>query len=74
MIGKYGPSEKGAAVPPLEQIENEVKQLTKAQQEALRDWLENLLEDQLELTDDFKAKIERGEQDLREGKVRIRKP
>ena len=61
-------------MPLLEQIENEVKQLTKAQQEALRDWLENLLEDQLELTDDFKAKIERGEQDIREGKVRIRKP
>ena len=61
-------------MPLLEQIEKEVKQLTKAQQEALRDWLENLLEDQLELTDDFKAKIERGEQDLREGKVRIRKP
>jgi molecular chaperone GrpE (heat shock protein) len=61
-------------VPLLEQIENQVKQLTKAQQEALRDWLENLLEDQLELTDDFKAKIERGEQDLREGRVRIRKP
>ncbi len=61
-------------MPLLEQIENQVKQLTKAQQEALRDWLENLLEDQLELTDDFKAKIERGEQDLREGRVRIRKP
>ena len=61
-------------MPLLEQIENEVKQLTRAQQEALRDWLENLLEDQLELTDDFKAKIERGEQDLREGRVRIRKP
>ena len=61
-------------MPLLEQIENEVKKLTKAQQEALRDWLENLLEDQLELTDDFKAKIERGEQDLSEGRVRIRKP
>ena len=61
-------------MPLLEQIENQVKQLTKAQQEALRDWLENLLEDQLELTDDFKAKIERGEQDIREGRVRTRKP
>jgi len=39
----------------------------------LRDWLENLLEDQLELTNEFKAKIERGEQDLREGRARIRK-
>ena len=61
-------------MPKLEQIENEVKQLTKAELEALRDWLENLLEDELEFTDEFKAKIERGEQDLREGRVRIRKP
>ena len=61
-------------MPMLEEIENQVKQLTKAQQEALRDWLDNLLEDELEFTDDFKAKIERGEQDLREGRVRIRKP
>jgi hypothetical protein len=27
----------------------------------------------LELTNEFKAKIERGEQDLREGRARIRK-
>ncbi len=56
-------------MPLLEQIENQVKQLTKAQQEALRDWLENLLEDQLELTDDFKAKIERGANDLKDLKT-----
>jgi len=42
-------------------------------QEELRDWLENLLEDQMEFTDEFKAKIERGEQDLREGRSRVRK-
>jgi len=42
-------------------------------QEALRDWLENLLEDQLVLTDEFQAKIERGEQDLRTGRSRITK-
>jgi len=28
----------------------------------------------LEFTNEFKAKIERGEQDIREGRVRIRKP
>jgi hypothetical protein len=36
--------------------------------------LENILEDELELTDEFKAKIEQGEKDIREGRVRIRKP
>ena len=61
-------------MPTLEQIENEVKQLNKAEQEALRDRLENLLEDELRLTDELKARIERGEQDIREGRVRIRTP
>jgi hypothetical protein len=31
-------------------------------------------EDQLALTDEFNAKIERGEQDLRQVRSRIRKP
>jgi hypothetical protein len=61
-------------MPTLEQIEEQVMQLTRAEQEALRDWLENVLEDELEMTDEFKAEIERGEQDLREGRVRVRKP
>jgi hypothetical protein len=58
----------------LEKIEEQVKRLSKAEQEALRDWLENILEDELELTDEFKAKIAQGEKDIREGRVRIRKP
>jgi hypothetical protein len=58
----------------LEGIEAEVKQLSKAEQEALRDWLDNMLEDELEFTDEFKAKIERGEGDIREGRVRVHKP
>ena len=41
-------------------------------QEELRDWLENLIEDQLEFTDEFKAKIERGGRDLSEGRTRAR--
>ena len=58
----------------LEQVESDVRMLPPEKQEELRDWLENLLEDQLELTGEFKAKIERGELDLREGRSRVRKP
>ncbi|PYJ92403.1 MAG: hypothetical protein DME23_27495 [Verrucomicrobia bacterium] len=58
----------------LEKIQQEEKQLTRAEQEALRDWLDHMLEDKLELTDEFKAKIERGEQNIREGRVRVHKP
>jgi hypothetical protein len=56
----------------LEQIEQQVRQLTRAEQEALRDWLEKVLEDELEMTNEFKAKIERGEEDLRSSKTRQR--
>jgi hypothetical protein len=61
-------------MPTLEQVVAQVRQLTKAEQEMLLDWLGNIVEDGLELTDEFKRKIERGEQDLREGRVRVRKP
>jgi hypothetical protein len=58
----------------LEKIENEVKQLSKEEQEALRDWLDNMLEDELEFTDEFKAKIERAKHDIAEGRGRMVKP
>jgi hypothetical protein len=61
-------------MPTLEQVEEQVKLLTRDEREVLLDWLENMLEDELEFTEEFKAKIERGEKDLREGRVRIRKP
>ncbi len=58
----------------LEQIENEVRNLSPQEQEQLRDWLDNLLEDRLELKDEFKAEIEAGKKDIAEGRYRIRKP
>jgi hypothetical protein len=63
-----------AGMKTLEQVESDVRMLPPEKQEELRDWLENMLEDQLEFTDEFKTKIERGEQDIREGRSRIRKP
>jgi hypothetical protein len=58
----------------LENIEQEVRRLTKAEQEVLRDWLENLLEDRLELKEEFKTEIEAGKKDIAEGRYRVRKP
>ena len=58
----------------LEEIQNAVKQLSKAEQEALRDWLDNLLEDELEFTDEFKAEIERANRDIAEGRGRVVQP
>ena len=58
----------------LEQIEADVRRLPVDQQERLREWLESLLEDRLELTDAFKDDIEAGKKDIAEGRVRMRKP
>ena len=58
----------------LEQVEEQVKRLSAAEQEALRDWLDNMLEDELVFTDEFKAKIERAKRDIAEGRGRVVKP
>ena len=57
-----------------EQIKADVKRLFKADQEALLDWLANVLEDELGLTEEFKAEIERGEADIVTGRFRVRRP
>lgn len=58
----------------LEQIEEQVRRLPVAEQQALRDWLDDILEDELEFTDEFKAKIDRAKRDISEGRGRVVKP
>ncbi len=58
----------------LEQIEEQVKGLSVAEQQTLRDWLDDILEDELEFTDEFKAKIERAKRDIAERRGRVVKP
>jgi hypothetical protein len=58
----------------VREVEQLVQSWPREEQEELRDWLENLLEDQLEMTDEFKRKIERGFEEIAAGKGRVRKP
>jgi len=58
----------------LETIEAEVRKLPPEEALQLQDWLANYLEDEAELNEEFVASIERGQADLREGRVRGRKP
>jgi hypothetical protein len=58
----------------IQQVEQVVMTMTPEEQEELRDWLENLLEDRLEMTDEFKAEIQAGKADLEAGRVRVRQP
>ena len=58
----------------VEQIKDDIKRLPKVDQQALLDWLTNLLEDELELTNKFKMKIQRGEADIAADRFRIVRP
>ena len=56
----------------LQEIEQAIRTLPRRQIEQIRDWIENFLEDQFELTDEFKASIERGKADIAARNTRVR--
>ena len=58
----------------LEAIEAEVRKLPLEQAVELQDWLADYLEDSADLNPEFVASIERGNADLREGRVRVHRP
>ncbi len=58
----------------LETIETEVRKLSLKEAVELQDWLADYLEDSAELNPEFVASIERGNADLRDGRVRVYPP
>ena len=58
----------------IQELEKVIVTLPRQEVEALRVWLEDYLEDDLELTPEFQAKIEASEQELADGKGRRRNP
>jgi len=56
----------------VREIEQAIRTLPRREIEQLREWIENFLEDQIELTDEFKASIDRGKKDIVEGNIRVR--
>jgi hypothetical protein len=51
----------------VKEIESAISGLSLTEMQAVRDWLEDLIEDQLEVSDEFKAKIQRANQDILAG-------
>jgi hypothetical protein len=58
----------------VKEIEAAIPQLSRAEVEEFRAWFENFLEDQLELTDDVKAKLEQSRQEIAAGNYTTRQP
>jgi predicted outer membrane protein len=53
------------------EIESAIAQLPVEKAEEVREWLEQWLEDQHEVTPEFLASIERGKADLAAGRTRV---
>ena len=51
----------------VQEIESAITTLTLEEKEAIRDWLDEAIEQQLEVSDEFKAKIQRARQEIAAG-------
>ncbi len=51
----------------VQQIETELGKLSPAELQQIRDWLDEVLEEQLEFTDEFEAQIKKSEEEMRSG-------
>ena len=59
----------------VKEIETAIARLGVEDMEAIRDWLDELIEDQLEVSDEFKAKIQRAKEEIAGGiHSRVRRP
>ena len=51
----------------VKEIESELAKLSLEEKEAIRDWLDDIIEDEMEVSDEFKAKIDRARKEIAEG-------
>ena len=64
-----------AIVSTIKEIESAIAKLPLEEMEAVRDWLDELIEDQLEVSDEFKAKTQRAKKEIASGVYsRVRQP
>ena len=63
-----------AAMSTVQEIEAAIPRLSRAEIEAVRAWIADFLEDQLELTDEVKAKLDESRRKIAAGNYTTRRP
>jgi hypothetical protein len=64
-----------AFVSKVEQMETELRKLSQTELRQIREWLDDMIEDDLEFTPEFEASIGRSKRDIAEGRIaRVRRP
>jgi len=59
----------------VEQMEAELRNLSQAELRQIREWLDDIIEDELEFTPEFECSIQEAERDMVAGKsARVREP
>jgi hypothetical protein len=58
----------------VQEIETLLPRLSRAEIEEVRAWIDDYLEDQLELTDEVKAKLDSSRREIAEGNYSTRRP
>jgi hypothetical protein len=58
----------------VQEIEAVLPTLSRAEIEEVRAWIDDFLEDQLELTDEVKAKLDQSRREIAEGRYTTRQP
>jgi hypothetical protein len=58
----------------VKEIEQAIPRLSRAEVEALRDWIDDFLEDDLDLTDEVAAKVAQSKREIAAGNFTTRQP
>jgi hypothetical protein len=59
----------------VEQMESELRKLSQAELRQIREWLDDMIEDELEFTPEFESSVQQAERDMTAGKsARVREP
>jgi hypothetical protein len=59
----------------IEQVESELRKLSQAELRQIREWLDDVIEDELQFTPEFESSIRQSEHDMASGKsARVREP
>jgi hypothetical protein len=59
----------------VEQMESELRKLSQAELRQIREWLDDMIEDDLQFTPEFESSIEQAERDMADGRnARVREP
>ena len=58
----------------VQEIEAALPRLSRAEIEEIRAWIDDFLEDQLELTDEVKSKLDQSRAEIASGKFTTRQP